>query len=299
MRARVTMRLDDGTLRELGPCDVIGRMWTAALQVSDPFVSEAHALVSLREGALKLLGLRGRLSVGGKPVPEVALAPGLRIGLSPRTTLEVVEVEVPSELLALDHPALGKRLLSGVVSIVTRPRLDVLPGARPDAAAVVWSDGLGWFARTGDGADQPLDEGATLTVDGQTFVAITVAVGSSGEITAVDPTQLDTPLHLVVRYDTVHVHRDGAPTLILDGMIARIVSDLATAGVPMGWQLLAKDLWEGEDDPAVLRRNWDAALARLRKKLREARVRADLVRADRSGNFEIFLRRGDRVDDQT
>ena len=102
-----------------------------------------------------------------------------------------------------------------------------------------------------------------------------------------------------MRYDTVHIHRDAAPTLTLDGIIARIVSDLATAGVPMGWQVLSAELWPGEADLAILRRNWDAALARLRKKLREARIRADLVRADRSGNFELFLARGDRVDDQT
>ena len=54
-----------------------------------------------------------------------------------------------------------------------------------------------------------------------------------------------------------------------------------------------------EDEPAVLRRNWDAAMARLRKKLREARIRTDLVRADRTGNVELVLRRADRVEDQT
>ena len=111
MRAYVRFRLGNGETRDLGPGDVIGRAWTAALPLFDPFVSEAHALVSLREGALKLLGLRGRLSVGGKSVSEVILSNRLEVGLSPRTTLEVVEVSVPSALLALDVPGLGLSLI--------------------------------------------------------------------------------------------------------------------------------------------------------------------------------------------
>jgi hypothetical protein len=299
LRTYILIRLEDGSLRELGPCDVIGRMWTAALTLQDPFVSEAHALVSLREGTLKLLGLRGRLVVGGKQVSEVTLTPGLEVVLSPRTTIEVVEVHVPETLLALDHPELGKRVLSGVVSVVTRPRLDVVAGANPDAAAVLWSDGLAWFARTFGGADQPIDEGSTLEVDGHRLGVVTVGVGGSGEITAVDPTSLESALHIVVRYDSVHIHREGVPPLVLDGMVARVVSDLATAGVPIGWQVMAKELWPEEDDSYVLRRNWDATLARLRKKLRAGRIRTDLVRPDRGGNVELVLARVDRVEDET
>lgn len=41
------MRLSNGDERELGPGDVIGRGWTSALVLADPFISEAHALVSL------------------------------------------------------------------------------------------------------------------------------------------------------------------------------------------------------------------------------------------------------------
>lgn len=299
MRAYVRFKLGDGETRDLGPGDVIGRMWTATLQLHDPFVSEAHALVSLREGTLKLLGLRGRLSVGGKIVPEVALSPGLRIALSQRSTLEVVEVRVPNAMLALDHPQLGRRMLSGVVSLITHPRLELVAGANPEASAVLWSDGLSWFARLRDGTDLPLEPGTPFAIEGVDLEVLAVTIGASGEVTTVDPSSLDSSLHLTVRYDTVHIHRDGAPTVTLDGIVARIVSDLAIAGVPMGWQTLAADLWRGEADPAILRRNWDAALARLRKKLREARVRTDLVRADRGGNFELFLTRGDRVDDQT
>jgi len=299
LRAYVRFRLGNGETRDLGPGDVIGRAWTAALPLFDPFVSEAHALVSLREGALKLLGLRGRLSVGGKSVSEVILSNRLEVGLSPRTTLEVVEVSVPSALLALDVPGLGRRPLTGVVSLLTQPQLHLIASASPAAAAVIWSDGLAWYAHLRDGSDQLLHPGQTLTIDGIAIPIVAVAIGTSGEVTTADPASLDRPLEITVRYDTVHLHRDGAPTLTLDGMIARILSDLATARVPVGWHVLAKDLWQGESDVAILRRNWDAAMCRLRKKLREARIRTDLVRTDHSGNFELFLARGDRVDDQT
>lgn len=298
MRAFVRLRCGHET-RELIPGEIIGRIWTAAFPMADPFVSEAHAYVSLRSGALKLMGLRGRLAVGGKTVPEVTLTSGLEIALSTRTVLTVEEVSTPSTMLALSHPVLGRRPLTATVSLVTRPHLDLVAGVSPDAAALIWSDGLSWFARRRDGADVTLDVGVTLEVEGERLEVVMVSMRDMGESTLVDPASLDSDLHLVLRYDTVHIHRDGTPTVTLDGLIARIVSELASAGVPMGWQALATDLWRGVTDVPVLRRNWDASIARLRKKLREAHIRVNLIRADRSGNFEIFLLDGDRVDDQT
>lgn len=49
-----------GTARRVdrAPGDLIGRLPGAALQIADPRVSEAHAMVSLRAGELVLLALR-------------------------------------------------------------------------------------------------------------------------------------------------------------------------------------------------------------------------------------------------
>ena len=63
MRARVRLRLDSGEVRQLVSGDIIGRIWGAALRLDDPQISEAHALVSMRGTALKLLALRGRFVV--------------------------------------------------------------------------------------------------------------------------------------------------------------------------------------------------------------------------------------------
>ena len=75
----------------LVPGDLVGRIWSAALRLDDPGVSEAHALVSLRGEELWLLGLRGRFLVEGQPRTEVAMAPGMRVRLSPLTELRLLD----------------------------------------------------------------------------------------------------------------------------------------------------------------------------------------------------------------
>lgn len=68
---------------------------------------------------------------------------------------------------------------------------------------------------------------------------------------------------------------------------------------PVPWEVLAQELWGDEDDRHLLRRKLDVNLSRLRKKLRDAGIRSDLVRADGFGHFELFLMDGDKVEDRT
>ena len=74
--ATVYLLTPDGEEHALIPGDLIGRMHTAALHLDDGRVSEAHAMVSLRDGSLRLLSLRGGFSVGrgsrraGTPTPR-------------------------------------------------------------------------------------------------------------------------------------------------------------------------------------------------------------------------------------
>lgn len=297
MRAFARFRLPDGGVRDLGPGDLIGRAWSATLQINDPWISEAHALVSLRDGLLKLMGLRGRFSVDKAAVSELVLAAGQSIRLSANTVLEVLEVHVPPALLAIQHPLLGSLPITGPMSLRTEPRLELVPGLVLDSPMVIWSDGELWLARV-VGGDLELEPGLDIDVAGQRFTVVSTPTAEAGIATNLDGSRVDAPLVLVARYDTVHIHREGT-TLVLDGLAARIVSDLAVAGVPMSWQLMARDLWRSESDLGVLRRNWDSALSRLRRKLREGGIRVDLVRSDHLGNFELLLKRQDRVEDQT
>lgn len=302
MRAFVRFRLPDGDIRELGPGDQIGRMWSAALSIPDPAVSEAHAMVSLRGSTLKLFALRGRFAVDHKPQTEVELAPGLVIQLTPDLTITVVELILPDAVLALEGDGLARQVLSGVASLRVRPRPELVPGLSSDSDATVWSDGLGWLVRLGPPSAaaeaMPLVEGDTFEAHGHRFTAVAVPLGHAGQAVTLG-VGVGEPLQLIVRYDTVHIHRESEPSLALDGISARIVSELAIVRLPVSWEAIGREIWDEEDDVVALRRKWDTAVARLRKKLRDHRIRPDLVRADGTGNFELFLQKGDQVVDET
>ncbi len=133
MQAYAEVRLGDGSLRTLGHGDFIGRLWTAALVIDDPRISEAHALVSLRGAALRLLALRGRFLVDGASSTDVRLHAGLLVTLAEGVVLEVVRVFIPRTVLALQGPGMPAQLLQGVVSIVAEPAPMLVNGLRADA----------------------------------------------------------------------------------------------------------------------------------------------------------------------
>lgn len=294
----------ESALRELSAGDILGRSSTCALGLRDPRISEAHAMVSLRGSSLKLLALRGRFAVGDKTVSEVELVPGLLIELARDLALEVVEVVLPSAVLGLEGDGLPRQILGGISSLrASGPRPELSPGFSADADALLFNDGPHWTLRLAGQApadDRELVAGDTFELaNKKTFRVVLVDLDAASHRATLVTGAFDPPLHLVVRYDTVHIHRVGEPSLALDGLLARIVSELATIRLPIAWEALAKDVWADEDDILALRRRWDTSIARLRRKLRESRIRADLVRADGTGNFELFLLPGDTVDDQT
>ena len=92
------MRLPDGGRRDLGPGDIIGRMPTAALVLDDARVSEAHALITLRAGELRLLPLRGRCAVDGELVNEATLEPDMVIEPAPGLELLIEDVHLPQDV---------------------------------------------------------------------------------------------------------------------------------------------------------------------------------------------------------
>jgi hypothetical protein len=299
MRTHVRVRAPDGLCYHLGHGDLIGRLWTAALTIDDARVSEAHAMVSLRGDTLKLLGLRGRFAIRDKPVTEVDLQPGLVVSLARGLELVVEDVVLPERVLALEGEGFARRVLAGVCSLVTRPHPQLVPGYRRGAAAHIWSAGDGWSVATADAEPRPLREGDALHLDGRTFTAVSVALSSAAgaETGMVDGVQA--PLRLVAHFDTVHIQRAGEPTVALGGLPARILSELVTFGGPTAWTTVAGEIWRDVDDRHQLRHKWDVSLSRLRSKLRHARIRPDLVRADGSGNFELLLHPGDSVEDRT
>lgn len=76
------------------------------------------------------------------------------------------------------------------------------------------------------------------------------------------------------------------------------MAELISLGGPASWEVVAGEIWPEEGDRLVLRRKWDVNRARLRGRLREDRIRPDLVRADGTGNFELLLYPDDQVEDR-
>ena len=145
MRASVCLRLPDGSVDHLAPGDIIGRVWTAALRLDDPHVSEAHALVSLRGRSLRLLALRGRFLVDGQASSETELLPGQRLRFSPETELTVLSVELPEQVMGIEGDSLPPQILAGTCSLSLWPHPRLSPGSLADADAILWSTGDGWL----------------------------------------------------------------------------------------------------------------------------------------------------------
>lgn len=294
--ASVTLRTEDGREHTLGHGDLIGRVWSAALQLEDGRISEAHAMVSLRGRALKLLALRGLFATDGKALKELDLEEGQVIHLARGVSLEVVGVVTPDSVWVLRGDGLGQVTLSGVCSLVTRPAPRIRPGAREDARVVFFLGAEGWRARVGDDV-VPLTEGWSFE-EGDVRVEASLegledASGATRLAGRVDP-----PLRVLVRFDSVTVERDGYPPVRVAGKGARLISELAAVGAPLHWEALCRELWSDDADPVFLRRRFDAVLHRLRHKLVAAGIRRDLVRSDHSGLFELVLRQVDILVDE-
>jgi len=300
MDAFVRLRTPTGTLVDLGPGDVIGRLATAQLVLDDPRISEAHAMVSLRGDALQFLALRGRLCVAGAQHSEVTALPGLRLALASGVELEVVDVVLPVSVLALEGPGLPTQVLLGLASVsVGQPNTEVQRRFVPDADAWLWSAGPSWRLQLRGGQPQPVGVGDQFTCAGKEFCLVAAPVQvAAAHATLPDPGG-GGAIRLVARYETVHIHRERLPPVQLVGLPARLLSELTSFGAPVSWQMLATQLWNDASDDAQRRHRLDVALSRLRSRLRDSGLRADLVRTSGTGQLELFLHPGDSVVDET
>ena len=297
MRAHVRLLLPDGQYAELGHGDIIGRLWSAALSLQDGRISEAHAMVSLRGQELLLLALRGRFTVDGRAATSVVLEHGQRIAVAEDLELLVEEVELPTKVLAIEGDGLPRQVLGGVCSLLTRPRPELVPRF-VNASAHIWTDGDRWLLRVGDQV-RPLSPGDAWEVDGRAFRAVAASLSTAGRTATRLDGGLQRPVRILARFDTAHLFPEGGAPLALSGRSARLLSELVAFAQPVSWLVLAQELWPEEEEPNQLRRRLDVTLSRLRRKLREAGIRPDLIRADGFGHFELFLHDGDRVEDET
>lgn len=293
VRPHVRVRFGDERDVELGHGDLVGRLPGAALSVDDCRVSEAHAMVSLRGQSLVLLSLRRRVLVGGKPVSEVELRPHLRVELVEGLGFVVEEVVLPSAVLGVSIDGNTPEPLRGVCSVADDPPR-VLAGVVAGARAHIWNADGRWRVQTQGGALLPVASGTHLDLEGIAVSFVELPIVQAGVEATRAGTQHSEPLEVIARFDTVHIGPVGAPPAVsLSGVAARMVSAMLSVGQPISWHVLAVEIWSGDDDRMSLRRRWDVNLSRLRGKLRDARVRSDLIRADGLGNFELLRYPGD------
>jgi hypothetical protein len=299
MRAYATLRAPDGTVHELVHGDIVGRLWSAAMPLDDARVSEAHAMVSLRERELRLIALRGGLALDGRPVNEAVLRAGVEIVLARGLSIAVHDVHLPGCVLGLEGSSLCRQALPPVASLVVYGGLRLLAGYIEHAAAWIWCTGAAWRVREADGPSRALEPGDELVIGGEPVCAVAIPLAAAGQAATHAGGGIEAPLRIAANFDTVHVHREGAAVLVLGGVQARIVSELVVLGGPTHWTVLAGLLWPRDPEPDTVRSRFDVTLSRLRRKLRGARVRTDLVHTDGTGQVELLLYPHDVVQDRT
>lgn len=289
----VHVRTPDGRISVLLPCDVIGRSPVAALRFDDPRVSEMHAYVSSRSGKLMLLGLRGRLGLGGKVHATIELTEGQSILLAPDLAIEVVSVAIPEMVLMLSGDDLVEQVVPGTCSVLLDPEPTLAPGARPGALMQLWPQDDGWRVRV-DGTDGDVHDGQVWTFGDRRFRA-RWSTSTAPSVTETAEA-LGAPLRILAHYDTVHIYRGTRSVLRLTGKQARILSELVAMDGPAPWSVLAGEVWGRDRTPQQHRAVLDVTLTRLRKRLAAVGLRTNLVEADGCGNFELVLAPGDTVE---
>ena len=278
----------------MGHGSIVGRLWSADLHLNDARVSEAHAIVSLRGRDVRLLALRGRFKVRGRTQSDVVLAAGLVVTFAPGLDLVVEAVRVPDEVLAIEGTGLQRQVLRGVTSLYGGARVRAVAGWKSDAHDYLWPTGDAWLRGSGTGTVVSL--GDSWKVGDCTVTAVGERL-SGTDATEIDP-RYASPLRIVARYDTVHIVREGQPTVLISGHMARVVSDLVVARAPISWQDMAQSIW-GDVDKNLIRRRWDMQMVRFRQKLRSQGVRDDLLSADGSGLLALVLGPADSMVDET
>lgn len=299
VRAYATFRAPNGALHELVHGDIVGRLWSASMSLDDARVSEAHAMLSLRERELRLIALRGGLAVEGRPVNEVTLRAGVEIMLARGLCIAVQGVHLPGFVLGLEGPRLLRQVLPPVASLVARDGLRLVAGYVEPAAAWIWCTGAAWRLRVDDLPARTLEPGEELGIAGEIVRTVAVPLDAAGQAPTHTGGGVEAPLHIHAYFDTVHVHRAGAAVLVLGGLQARIVSELVALGGPTHWTVLAGLLWPRDPEPETMRSRFDVALSRLRRKLRDGHVRTDLVHTDGAGQVVLLLYPHDVVQDRT
>lgn len=263
---------------------IVGRSTYATLHVDDPRVSEAHALLSLRGGRLRLLALRRRFAVDGQTHDDLALIEGQLVELAPGLSLEVLALELPSHLAMIEGDGIPRQLLPDAAFIRTDPPT-LSASFLADADGVVWSSTDRLRLRLADGAESDLAPGLPFELAGRRLQIDLVPIDELREVATV-PIHEAGSVQVAVDDERVTISL-GERRVSFDGVPARFLSVLHRTGGALDWATLSSRVWTDEHDWGALRRRLDVTLARIRKRLRESGLSPTIVRSDGQGSFAL------------
>ena len=297
MRAAAFFRVkESGEVSALGPGEFIGRSEMAALFLDDPRISEAHAMVSLREGALKLLALRGRFRLGQEVLTEVTLREGMTLELAPGVEIVCDQVELPRMLLGVHFEGMPPLTLTGTMSVHAGPPPRLTRGYDPEGQAVLWSVGERWRVRARGQQPRGLAAGDVLEVGGLELEAIAVPLGQAAHTNT--RSGLRAPLSLVCLSEVVRIERGGEPDVLVSGIPGKILAALLRRGLAASWREITASVWPGDASmESALRRRFDAGLSRLRAQLAHvSEAGEELITLDGTGLLVLQLGDQDRAE---
>lgn len=102
------------------------------------------------------------------------------------------------------------------------------------------------------------------------------------------------PLRVKVGAGVVQISEGDAPPAVFAGNQAELLRLLAEAEEPLHWTRLARYFWPERDQPKW-RERFDALVKELRARLKNHRIRADLLWSW-DGSYRLHLADGDRLD---
>ena len=294
--ARIILRhKESGQRTSLGPGDFIGRSDVATLCLDDPRISEAHAMISLRDRQLQLIALRGRFRHDGKVLTEVRLTQGMELELAHDVTLICEQVEMPRTLLGLLIDDELEITLTNTMTLYADTVPTLKRGYAADGDAIFWSTGSSWRMRIADDPACTLKAGDTFTVRGASIKIISIPVERAAYARTRDT--LRAPLLFKPHSTCVEVQPEGGEPMIVSGVPGKILASLLQRHCTASWQEIIDDVWpEDASTLSALRRRFDAGLRRLRDHLRGVLPEhEELIKLDGTGVVLLTLSPQDRL----
>jgi len=283
-----------GRQETLYPGDTIGRSPRADLVVNHPSVSELHAMVSLRRGALRALALRGLVaSSHGEPSRQASLKLRgcIRLCGSP-VQLHIIDIQQPASIAVLEiarqaHPLVEDRYAIGPEGELSVSRSGVTE------LTTVYSTNETWYV-SGEGVerelrpDRPVAVGRhrlTLRWSEDAGVAGTSALGR-------ELPSLRVRANLSVVEILQYAHQ-GTTRCSLTGKSALLVHALVSQNQPSHWTEIAPDVFDETTYDTDLYKLWTKQLGRLRARLLRSGIRRPQLILTGNGMVSIQRLPGD------